>query len=471
MQKFKRLKEQKAITLVALVITIIVLLILAGISIQAITNTGLFAQAENAKRESEIANIKEQISLDIYEKQLEPPVGSITEEQLETILGKYGTVNKEDGKIVGITTEKGYEILLSDIYSGTTEEAENPVDPTPEPTPDPSLPTNPATTIAEAQEDYMLTKTVNSPIQDAYGNKITIPAGFKIKVDSSTNNATTVDNGIVIIDSNENEFVWIPVGKIYTDIEKTEDNAKTIELNRYKFDSTTGDPSAYSGSYVEEDSTDTANLKNYGNIIAKDINTFKTKASATQSGGFYIGRYEAGVTGYDANAITTSNSNSETSWTGYTNAEGEELKLVCKAGQQVWNYVTQNKAADLARNMYGSDKPFTSDLINSYAWDTAIVFEQTFDDRADTTKPYSRQNSLNTGSPAATGTTDKICNIYDMASNVAEWTTETYSGSSGGPCGRRGGFCNNSSYCTSTRGSNSTSNSSRYLGFRPLLYV
>ena len=116
----KNLKKNGGITLVALIITIIILLILAGISIQAITNTGIFAQANNAKRESEIASIKEQIVLDIYEKQLEPPVGSITDEQLETILGKYGTVNKEDGTIVGITTGKGYEILLKDIYGGET---------------------------------------------------------------------------------------------------------------------------------------------------------------------------------------------------------------------------------------------------------------------------------------------------------------------------------------------------------------
>ena len=116
----KKLKTQKGITLVALIISIIILLILAGISIQAITNTGIFTQANNAKRESEIASIKEQIALDIYEKQLVPPLGSITEEQLETILGKYGTVNKEDGTIVGITTGKGYEILLKDIYGGET---------------------------------------------------------------------------------------------------------------------------------------------------------------------------------------------------------------------------------------------------------------------------------------------------------------------------------------------------------------
>ena len=117
----KRTHKQNGITLVALVITIVILLILAGISIQAIINQGLFGRANEAKRESEIASIKEKIALDIYEKQLEPPLGSITEEQLEEILGKYGTVNKgEDGKIKGITTEDGYEILLKDIYEGGT---------------------------------------------------------------------------------------------------------------------------------------------------------------------------------------------------------------------------------------------------------------------------------------------------------------------------------------------------------------
>lgn len=43
-------KNMKGITLVALVITIVILLILAGISIQAITNTGLFNKANEAKK-------------------------------------------------------------------------------------------------------------------------------------------------------------------------------------------------------------------------------------------------------------------------------------------------------------------------------------------------------------------------------------------------------------------------------------
>ena len=57
------IKNMKGITLVALVITIVILLILAGISIQSITNTGLFENAKEAKKQSEIANIKEQIQL------------------------------------------------------------------------------------------------------------------------------------------------------------------------------------------------------------------------------------------------------------------------------------------------------------------------------------------------------------------------------------------------------------------------
>ena len=49
MKKILKTKEEKGITLVVLVITIIVLLILAGVSIQAINNTGLFANAKKAK--------------------------------------------------------------------------------------------------------------------------------------------------------------------------------------------------------------------------------------------------------------------------------------------------------------------------------------------------------------------------------------------------------------------------------------
>ena len=49
-EQMKKIKEFKGITLVALIVTIIILLILAGISIQTITNTGLFAKVNEAKK-------------------------------------------------------------------------------------------------------------------------------------------------------------------------------------------------------------------------------------------------------------------------------------------------------------------------------------------------------------------------------------------------------------------------------------
>ena len=125
-----------------------------------------------------------------------------------------------------------------------------------------------------------------------------------------------------------------------------------------------------------------------------------------------------------------------------------------------------------------NDSNFESDLINSYAWDTAITFLQKFDNRenkTETTKPYSRQNTLNT-SLATQGTNrlstqDKICNIFDMASNTGEWTTETYIDTYY-PCVGRGGVCYNSSIYTSYRGGLSTSyTNGDSIAFRPLLYL
>ena len=109
---------------------------------------------------------------------------------------------------------------------------------------------------------------------------------------------------------------------------------------------------------------------------------------------------------------------------------------------------------------------FKSDLINSYAWDTAIVFIQNC-----TNTKYSRQNSLNIDELEITGTTDDIkCNIYDMASNEKEWTTEM-SYKENKPCVYRGGMYNHSNFYTSSRISNIASLYSNNLGFRPILYL
>ena len=368
---------------------------MATISIQSLTNTGLFKKANEAKEKTQNAAENQAKTLNEYEDELNKYIsGTVEVPKVKKVANNLGTV---------------------------------------------------------------LSTTDNTELQDAYGNKIVVPAGFKIVSNDDTSKATTIDKGIVIEDAtvdsegkptatNGSQFVWVPVGKIYTDTDKTEANAKTITLGRYEFDETTGIESDYSGDFVEEDKGDTSiPLKNYGNTIAKNITNFKN--SVAISGGYYIGRYEARTT-----ATRTSKDDTLT-------------QITEKGIDQVYNYVTQPQSAQLSQNMYTSNK-FTSDLINSYAWDTAIIFIQKFTDQTN----YANQTSLNT-SLLQTGTTnDKQCNIFDMASNITEWTTETskYSDNS---CVYRGGMRNHNDIYTKSRIGVNTSVSGNCNGFRTLLFI
>lgn len=116
-------KKNKGITLIALVITIIVLLILAGVTIATLTgDNGILTRASDAKEQTEIAEIKEQIQTDILGEQAGNQ-GDISDGALKTILEKYGKINyDEDGTTIkSITTTKGnYEIAIGDIWTGTT---------------------------------------------------------------------------------------------------------------------------------------------------------------------------------------------------------------------------------------------------------------------------------------------------------------------------------------------------------------
>ena len=73
--------KNKGITLIALVITIIILLILAGLSISALTGSGLFGKANNVAKEYEKATIKEELQLAILDIQ-SMKRGNITREDL-----------------------------------------------------------------------------------------------------------------------------------------------------------------------------------------------------------------------------------------------------------------------------------------------------------------------------------------------------------------------------------------------------
>ena len=379
-------EKNKGITLVALVITIVILIILAGISISTLTNTGIFQKAKDAKKASENAEKEQRETLGEYEKEL----------------NKYTAQELTENKI-----------------------------------------------------NTVLSKTENTVLKDKNGNVFTLPAGFKVVVNDDTGNVKTVDKGIVIedatVDNNGNatptsgsQFVWVPVG----DIKKDDGTIVKIKLNRYMFDSD-GKETSQKENIVETDFSENAGK---GNTTAKNISNFKS--SVTTNMGYYIGRYEA--------RTTTAR-----------NDKGNALTQITEKGtDQVYNYVTQQQAAQQAQGMYTSNN-FVSDLMNSYAWDTATLFLQ----NCGTNKKYSGQTSLNssllqTGTNALSETNkiDKQCNVYDMASNIFEWTTETFNDSST-PCVRRGDSYLLSGTYTGYRSYGSTSSSYVNVGFRLLLYL
>ena len=110
----KIIKKAKGITLISLVITIIILLILAGVTLSlTLGDNGIITQAEKAKEAQEIAAIKEDFQLAILDKELEKGGTGLTQEELEEIAGNYGEL-QEDGNT--IKTDEGYEIKIDEIY-------------------------------------------------------------------------------------------------------------------------------------------------------------------------------------------------------------------------------------------------------------------------------------------------------------------------------------------------------------------
>ena len=275
-------------------------------------------------------------------------------------------------------------------------------------------------------------------IKDENENEIKVPKGFKIAQDSGLN----VTEGIVIEDNDiiegigsnrGNQYVWVPVGK---GIKKNDGTTVNITLGRYKF-APNGTPTlkqdavnytqgviiiGNSGQYHKELAISKVGVASSGadglNTTALNLKAFVDSVKA--NGGYYIARYEASY-GTDGKA------NSKVSNTYATSTPNKE--------GQLWNNITQINAATASRNLYTG---VNSDLINSYAWDTAIVYIQNFSGDTD----YSKQDSLNK-SLANTGVnSDEKCKINDMASNAEEWTTEystSIDSSRATPCTIRGG--------------------------------
>ena len=269
---------------------------------------------------------------------------------------------------------------------------------------------------------------MNITVKDENGNKIVIPAGFRVIphggrviYNYGTNHDPCVQDGIVIADSEGNAFVWVPVGTI-----KNKDGTTTeITLGRYTFDTTNGTPTLMQNAdnYME-----TVTIENRyqeltygsGNTAAKNLGEFVTKTK--KSNGYYIARYEA---------------------------SGSSEKATSKQYEKVNTSETQETAANCARNMYNS-KHFDSDLINSYMWDTALVFIQLYSGQSN----YANQTPKNVAEKCLTAgaSGDVACNIHDMASNCSELTTEHNDTHTDSKAVYRAGACSSGPVKTQERG-------------------
>ena len=365
----RNIKERRGITLIALAVTIVVILILAGVTI-------------------------------------------------DVTLGENGIINKSKeaaNRMNNLVKEDESELneLLNELNETMDSNWNSNIE---IPEPEPGPPTIEDTT--EIQEETV-------QVEDEYGNKVTVPKGFEVVEEEGT----TVPEGIVIQDKVGNQFVWIPVGRVYKD--STGKNYSDIQLGRYTFNESNGTPTLKQAAYTEgnpenymqliivesffkeyseRESPDgiESNDKNALNAIAKDLKGFVD--SVRKNSGYYIARYEASYGSGSSVADYKPLSKISTSTTFSTSIVGS-----------LWNNVTQIEAAKISRNMYNNDSNVgvESDLVNSYAWDTAIVFIQEMGHNN-----YANKTSINK-SRSNTGTTgDEVCNIFDLSSNCWEWTTE-----------------------------------------------
>lgn len=327
-------------------------------------------------------------------------------------------------------------------------------------------------TVKKGKESQKIFKE-NTTLLDDYGNNVKVPAGFKIASDS----ATDVTDGVVIEDANANgtnsstegsQFVWVPVGNVITD---SNGSTVSIDLGRYIFDDTGKETlvqkaAEYASETQLRDNYNESTIGGYYQELLKDKATSNSKAKnisdfiqkTTNSGGYYIGRYEAG----DSNA--TDNARNADS--------NDDNPMVCKKGVYPYNFITQVQASELCQNMY-SNKAFQSDLVNSYAWDTAIIFIQKFSQNKNYSNKEIVQNDIvKCGEIYLGEETDVECNIYDMAKTPGEWTTETFFDSESNGYTVRGSVFMNNYHLPSGRDVSLDDNANLvYLTCRTILYL
>ena len=413
-------KNEKGITLIALVITVIVLLILAGITIAALSrDNGILTRSKEAKEKTKQAQKEEEKTLS----------------NMENILGIYNFKN----------------INTAD--------------------------TNPEEAVPE-----------NSII-----------------LEDDTN------NGIVIKDKNDNEWVWIEVPKTTVFVDLTIDTTK--ELTEQNYTDIKNKLIEYAATYREGKLGQGRNWTDEWyegcGLTSEEYTAIYQKMlkSIYSYGGFWIGRYEAGIEGSIEDI-----SKARTEHTDIV--IGTSPKAISQKDAIPYNWVYCGEAQALAKEMT-PDSNYTSSLMFGIQWDLVCKFLEvkggmaTADINLKSTSwgnynnarienitsgkyaiyngstlgewnkisgSYTKQDSGNDCKTLlSTGISDytKKMNIYDFAGNEWKWTLEHATSYSSYPCADRGGSSNNagSSDPASERVSDITTYNYENVGFRTTLYV
>ena len=500
-----KLKNKKGITLIALVVTVVVLIILAGVSINAVIgDDGIIKKAQNSANLTKEAEVKESINRTILEfyltddyetledflnaKVSEGKIDSVTKNADGTLTVKKGEysvtvenkTNSSGGSSSGGST--GGETQTPEITIGEAKVVAN------------SDGTGSA--ITDAASVYLGntlyitfshsitggTTTVDKTIPYA----VTANGTYTFKVTGTVNGKSYTKNVSVTV----NQFktakdyvaanvevtypdgkVWIPEGfRISTDSASTVQGGVVIEdkdLNQFVWVPVVALADYKRTWYTGEDPFSDSD---YSEALPED-----EKTSVEKYKGFYIGRYEAGdKENTEAKTLRSSNDVTKT--------------VTIKAGQVPYNYVTRTQAVSLAEG-FATKQGYKAKtkLVSSYAWDTTIAFLQKVNsdygnsseegNYKDTTFPYtditgaSQTKASNSQVLVPTGQTTPVCNIYDMGGNVLEWTTESCS-STKYPYALRGGHCA-SGFANSPAGLRYASPDAAYngLGFRLTLFM
>ena len=456
-----KIKEGKGITLVALIITIIVLLILAMVSIRLVMNGGIIGRAERGTQAYKESEIQEQIKLAYAEWQTAQWTGdagdatTFIQGRLRISLNDNGlTVIESNGIFVAkLSNKKQY------IYDSKAGVMLNEV-------PVSAYPTATAGTVRTENSKYI-----------SNGKTAVIPAGYTV---SEVSTEQSIDNGLVI-KKDGNEWVWIPVsnGDFAVMFGTASDDgwimSETTDI-KTKYKSLGGrisDPKGSisrvnpgdASSYREPD-TVVASVTLYDNVeanwtaagftsflgMAEGLrNDYKAMMdSVKKNGGFYIGRYELSSAGTKKNQASLT----DTNWYNLY----KKCKDIDSTGVET-------------RMIWGCQWDQVCKFISTSGDQVNLTDSRSYGNYSNSTSPanegnYSQEQKQNTGSNEAW----KTNNIYDIAGNCWEWTQEAV-----GTFGRanRGGSYDNYGVNSPVtyRGGDSPTDSYNYFSSRPVLYV